>query len=237
MGRRKNKKYGTEIIVAIIAGVAAILVAIINGIFNTSNKTPPPTETQILQTNTSISTTVISTSTLIPVPSLTSVSTSQSGVFQNFEDNNGTSANEYCESIWYVECSLSQEPGGQVLKVIASAQADGDLGDSGGTVRINAASGNPIDISSAKTFFVWVLDTEGNNDVELRLCNDNGCYPPDEENVEGIWSEGSKSVKDKWTEITWDLSRFSEFDKTNIRYIQIFEEHDGTYYLDNIGWE
>ena len=66
-----------------------------------------------------------------------------------------------------------------------------------------------------------MYDTQGNNDVELRLCDDNGCS-------HGVWSENQTS-QSEWNKITWTLSGFTGADIGRGRNIELYEWHDGTY--------
>jgi len=151
--------------------------------------------------------------------------------FQNFEPDNGTPG-DYFADIWFGTCvfeyTIAHEKSRSV-RCHAHAEADGDPGDHGGTVGIYPSSSEPVDLSSGTTISVWVYDTQDNNTVELRLCDDNGCS-------NAVWSE-EQSFQHKWTRITWPLSAFTGVDKSQIRHIRIYEWNDGIYYFDAVTWQ
>jgi glucosylceramidase len=148
--------------------------------------------------------------------------------FQNFEPDNGTPG-AYFREVWYMTCLLDSTVAheGRSLKCHAHA---GDIDSHGGTVDIYPSSSNPVDLSSGKTFSIWVYDTQGHNDAELKLCDDDGCHG------ETAWSD-NKAMQNNWTELTWQLSKFTKADKSKIRYIEIYEWNDGIYYFDDITWK
>jgi hypothetical protein len=146
--------------------------------------------------------------------------------FQDFEPGNGTPG-DYFWNAWFMICSFSAETvhrGGQAV----CCQAVAAPPDTGGTVGIKPASSQPIDLSVAETFYVWVYDQQGSNTVELKLCDNIGCS-------HNVWSE-MESSQGGWTQITWPLSKFSGVDTTDVRSIEIYEWNNGTYCFDTIGW-
>ena len=151
--------------------------------------------------------------------------------FQNFEPDNGTPG-DYFADIWFGTCvfeyTIAHE-GSRSVRCHAHDEADGDPGDHGGTVGIYPSSSEPVDLSSGTTISVWVYDTQDNNTVELRLCDDNGYS-------NAVWSE-EQSFQHKWTRITWPLSAFAGVDKSQIRHIRIYEWNDGIYYFDAVTWQ
>lgn len=203
----------------------------------TSRDTPTNTPTSTLTatpTNTP-------TNTPTPTPTATPTNTptpTPTPFFQNFERNNGTplGANEEQESdyfwdAWFMDCSFSENvvyEGRRVMCCRAFADEKGSPTDTGGTAAIKPASSEPIDLSSATTFYVRVYDTQGYNTVELKLCDDVGCPTP-------VWSE-MQSSQNQWAEITWPISAFTNVDTSRIKYIEIYEWNDGTYCFDAIGW-
>lgn len=201
---------------------------------STPSHTPTPTSTAT-PTDTPTATpspTVTATPTHTPTTTPTSTPTPMRISFQNFEEGNGTPSGEYCWDAWFVTCALSQSQvheGERAIEVNAHAEAEGDPNDTGGTVGVNPSSSVPVDLTSATVFSVWVYDTQGNNDIELRLCDENGCS-------NDIWSD-NQSSQNEWSKITWDLSDITAVDKSRITHIELYEWHDGIYYFDSIEWE
>jgi hypothetical protein len=185
------------------------------------------------------------TPTNTPSPTLTATPTNTptpTPSFQNFERNNGTplGANEEEESdyfwdAWFMDCSFSEEiirEGRRAMCCRAFADEKGSPTDTGGTAGIKPSSSDPIDLSSATTFYVSVYDTQGYNTVQLKLCDDRGCPAPEE----AVWSE-MQSSHNQWAEITWPISAFTNVNTIRIRYIEIYEWNDGIYCFDAIGWQ
>jgi hypothetical protein len=193
-----------------------------------------------VSTDEELTSTPIPTPTEIPVTDTPSPThTLSPSSFQNFERNNGTplegngeKESDYFWDAWFMDCSFSEDivyEGQRAMSCRAFAHEKGSPNDTGGTVGIKPSSNEPIDLSLATTFYVWVYDTQGSNTVELKLCDDNGC-------PSNIWSE-QKAFQNQWTRITWPVSVFTGIDRSRIRYIEIYEWNDGTYYFDTIGWE
>jgi hypothetical protein len=159
-------------------------------------------------------------------------------VFQNFEPDNGTPEDDYFWDAWFTKCSLSAETvheGERALCCEAFGAEGGTPPDTGGTVGIKPSSIEPIDLSSARTFSVWVYDTVGDNTVQLKLCDANGCPGR-------VWSNDAsgseaKADRDQWTKITWPTSVFTTVTRSAITHIEIYEWNDGLYCFDTIGWE
>lgn len=160
--------------------------------------------------------------------------------FQDFERNNGTPLEEgdeeqdidYFWDAWFMDCSFSQDTvyeGQRAMCCRAFADESGSPNDTGGAVGIKPSSSEPIDLSSASTIHVWVYDTQGNNTVELKLCDDNGCS-------NSIWSEQEAS-QNAWTGINWPLSALTDIDKSRIRYVEIYEWNDGIYCFEAVSWQ
>lgn len=129
-------------------------------------------------------------------------------------------------------CTLSQSQvyeGKWAIEVDAHAEAEGEPGDTGGTVGINPSSSDPVDLTFAAIITVWVYDTQGSNDIQLRLCDENGCS-------DGIWSD-SQATQNEWSKITWNLSDITAVDRSRITHIELYEWHDGVYYFDAVEWE
>jgi hypothetical protein len=189
----------------------------------------------ISDTPTPITLTPTSTPTPTPTPTITPTPTPIS--FQDFEDNNGTprgngQCDNYCSNVWFMPCTRvtglpnQQRPyeGKYALQCTAQARPHG------GTVGINLASAGPIDLSSAKTISVWVYDTQGNNNLELKLRDADNSAP------QGIFS-ARKAVQNTWTKITWRLSDFTDVDKTRIENIELYEWNNGVYYFDLVNYQ
>jgi hypothetical protein len=155
--------------------------------------------------------------------------------FQDFERENGTppGGGDYFWDAWFTTCSFESETvreGSRSVRVDAHALARGRPGDTGGTVGVNPASRDPVDLSSAATIYVWVYDTVGNNTVELKLrdIHDSVSNP--------VWS-AMQSVMGAWTRMEWALSDFTGVDMRNIKNLEIYEWNDGIYYFDDVGWQ
>lgn len=200
-----QKWISKEIIAAIITGICGIVVAIIYSYSKGCSCKPPP-------------------------PS--------SGSFQNFEPRNGTPGSgdlkTYCRDVWFASCEFEStevraHEGTRAIRV--KVEGHSNPKDKGGTVRIFFSSEKAVDLSSASTLSAWVYDTQGNNTVELKLCN--GDYCPIKEN---IWS-AMESVKNKWSKITWLIPKLNLIDITKITAIEIYEWNEGTYYFDDIRWQ
>jgi len=156
-----------------------------------------------------------------------------SGIFQNFEPYYITSNNDesetFCRDIWFASCQLNQKivhGGKQSIKITIKKHQN--TKENGGTIRIFSLSKNPIDLSFAKSISIWINDKVGNNTIELSLCNGDIC-------LEKSWST-AKSIKNKWTEITWPTSNFQKTDMKNVTAMEIYEYHDGIYYIDDVTW-
>ena len=148
--------------------------------------------------------------------------------FQNFELNNGTSG-AYFRDAWFAECVFDStviHEGAQSIRCHMQAGASGS--GNGGTVGIYPSSGS-VDLSSATTLSIWAYDPQGNDTIELKLCDDSCCS-------NGVWSVKS-ACRNEWAEITWPLSDLACVDKRNIKRIELYEWNDGIYYFDNITWQ
>jgi len=150
--------------------------------------------------------------------------------FQNFEIDNNTSdnsnINDYCRSIWYASCNFESKivhSGNRSIRVDVKGHSNSN--ETGGTVRIFLTT-NPLNFFSVNAISIWVYDTQGDNTVELKLCNSDSC--PDK-----VWS-GKQATKNNWTEITWPISEFKNVDKKNVTAIELYEWNEGVYYFDNI---
>jgi len=155
--------------------------------------------------------------------------------FQDFERDNGAppGGGDYFWDAWFTTCSFESaivREGSRSVRVDAHARAGGGPKDTGGTMGVNPASRDPVDLSSATSIYIWVYDTQGNNTVELKLrdIHDSVSNP--------VWS-AMQSVKGLWTKIEWALSDFTGVDMRNIKNLEIYEWNDGIYYLDDVGWQ
>ncbi len=155
--------------------------------------------------------------------------------FQNFESNNGTPG-QYYKDIYYADCSLVSNVfhgGSRSLRCRMHAKEDGGPSDTGGTVAIYPSSSDPVDLSSGAVVSVWVYDTQGNNTVQLRLCDNS--IGSSSHCSDAVWSLMSSQIN-RWTEITWPLSSFVDVDRSRITSIQLYEWNDGIYYFHDIAW-
>jgi hypothetical protein len=180
--------------------------------------------------------TLTPSATSTPTPTRTPTPTPKPIAFQDFEENNGTppGGGNYFWDAWFTRCSFSAPPnvyeGQRAVRCEAQARAKGDpKKDSGGTVGINPASIRPIDLSNAKAISVWVYDTQGNNNIELKLRDDRDRVS------NKVWSD-KEAAQNTWTEITWRLSDFAGIDMTRIKNIEFYERNDGMYYFDFISY-
>jgi hypothetical protein len=174
-----------------------------------------------------------------PLPTITPTPIPPPTPFQNFEPKNGTplqgnveDESDYFWDAWFMDCSFSQGvkyEGQRSMRCCAFADGKGGPNDTGGTAGIKPSSSQPVDLSSATTFYVWVYDTQGSNTVELKLCDDNGCPTK-------VWS-AMKSIPNQWTPISWPMAAFTNVNRARIGRIEIYEWNDGVYYFDAIGWQ
>lgn len=162
---------------------------------------------------------------LVPICSL-------ARAFQDFEPENGTSGNnsaaDYCLGTWFAKCDLASDnahAGQSSIRVTVNKHPQPD--QSGGTVRIFPSSPT-LDLSQAKDISLWVFDTQGNNTIELKLCNGQNC-------PNRAWS-AKESNHNSWTQITWPMSNFPNVDKHAITAIEVYEWKDGVYYFDDVDW-
>jgi len=163
------------------------------------------------------------------------VTTTTPRSFQNFEPDNGTppGGGNYFWDAWFTTCSFESavvREGSRAVRVDAHAAAEGNPGDHGGTMGINPSSSDPIDLSSATTLSVWVYDTQGDNTVELKLRDYNDALS------NNVWSE-MQAEQNKWTEITWSLSDFTDVDLSQIKNIELYEWNDGIYFIDAVSYQ
>ena len=153
-------------------------------------------------------------------------------MFQDFEPNNGTPDNYFYE-VYYTTRDFESSivyGGERSLRVQARAEQDGGPNNHGGTVGINVASPSGyVNLDSATTLSIWVYDNVGNNTIELTLKDSNG-------NTGNYGYSITKSVKQMWTKISWDISSYSGVDKSRIASIELYEWWDGYYYFDNISY-
>ena len=150
--------------------------------------------------------------------------------FQDFEESTQGSVMS-SENVWKVDCALESAivyQGERSLRCQARAGQDNSA-NHGGTVGIYPSADLPVDLSSATVFSVWVYDTQGNNTIELKLCDSSRCSS-------AIWSE-MQSSKNQWQQITWLLSNLTGIDRSQVYKIEIYEWHDGFYYWDNIQFQ
>jgi len=195
---------------------------------NTPTPTPTPTATPTNTPTLTPTPTATPTNTPTPTPTPTATPTNTPS-FQNFEPDNGTPG-DYFRDIWYMACEFREDivyEGQRSICCDAHAERAG-TGGNGGTVGIYPSS-DPIDLSSFTDIFIWLYDMQGYNNVELRLCDDNGC-------PNNIWSKQQAS-KNTWTRITWPLSDFTDVNTSTIRSIEIYEWNDGIYCFDAVSWQ
>ncbi len=153
--------------------------------------------------------------------------------FQDFEPDNGTppGSGNYFWDAWLTTCSFSESPvyeGRRAVRCDAHVEATGNPSDHGGTMGINPASSNPINLSAATTISVWVYDTQGNNTVELKLRDKSEAVS------NKVWS--TMQTKGQWAEITWPLAEFTGVDKSQIKNLELYMWNDGVYYFDAVTW-
>jgi hypothetical protein len=163
-----------------------------------------------------------------------------SGTFQDFEMGNGTAVNgdidTYCRDMSHAACNFEGKIVNSGRSIRVDVEKHSDPGDVGGVVRIFPSSNNPIDLSAAKSISLWVYDTQGNNTVELRLCNGDLCPKNQNQCPDGCWSD-RKSTKGKWVKLSWPIQIFSNINISSISGIELHEWNDGVYYFDDINWQ
>ena len=152
------------------------------------------------------------------------------GVLQNFESDNGTEG-EYYTQVW--NCAVDFESkkvhsGNRSIKM--------DAVENGGTVGIKLIGHQgQVDLSKAKKISLWVYDPQGENTVELRLKDANGVGGSGLDGL-SLWST-EKVRQNAWTKVVWELKKYPQvegLDKTKISSIEIYEQHAGTYYFDDL---
>lgn len=154
--------------------------------------------------------------------------------FQDFEESNGTPGENYTYEVYYTtrkfEVSTVHE-GARSLGVLTRATRDGHPGEHGGAFGVNAASPTGyMNLENATTIALWIYDTQGNNTVELTVVDEEGAsytygYSP------------GKSVRGRWTMLTWDISGpCGDVDMSRIRSLQFYLWWDGYYYFDDISY-
>ncbi|MEM2878176.1 MAG: glycoside hydrolase family 2 TIM barrel-domain containing protein [Candidatus Hadarchaeales archaeon] len=159
-------------------------------------------------------------------------------MFQDFEPGNGTPSQYYYDS-WSSRPTFDANAvfgGTRSLRMNAIGSGGDPSFHGGGTVGINVASPEgKINMQNAHSIFMWVLDTQGNNTLELRLRDNTGSLGP------AWWSNDHPAlnltgiaVKDNWTKFAWDLESYYGVDKSRIIGIELYEWWDGYYYFDNI---
>lgn len=99
----------------------------------------------------------------------------------------------------------------------------------GGTVRVFRASPTSFDLSHATTISVWVYDTNGDNNLELKLRDSHN-------NISNGHYSVLPAAMSAWSEITWNLSDFSGVDMSKIDAIELYEWNDGVYYFDFVSY-
>ena len=156
-----------------------------------------------------------------------------STMFQSFEPDTHTPENDGRESVcrakWRASCQFESQnvhTGARSIRV--NVQNPRRPQENGGTIRLFPSSREQIDLSSAASISVWVYDTQDNNTVQLKLCDEHNCSNE-------VWSE-DPSVRGEWAEISWPISKFSDIDKRKVTAIEIFEWNDGVYYFDDVRW-
>jgi hypothetical protein len=153
-------------------------------------------------------------------------------VIQNFEPGAGSTENPF-KDIWH---SVSDF---EVEKVRSGERAHRfTAGKEGGTVAILVAGEKgTVDLSKAKKISIWVLDTHGDNSVELRLKDADGNGGSGQDG-NSMWSKTS-AKKDTWTKIEWNLADYpkSGVDLTKVSSIELFEYNPGVYYIDDVEYE
>ncbi len=199
----------------------------------TPTSTPTATPTSTPTSTPTATPTSTPTPTITLTPTRTRTPTPVVMLFQDFELGNGTPdrPGNYFWDAWRITCSYSESPN-PVLQGARAAHCDTNpnfpgvkTGDSGGTVGINPASPEPLDLSHATTISVWVYDTQGRNTLELKLRDEH------DQQSNPIWSK-ALSVRNQWTPITWVLSEFKNVNLSRIKNIELYERNDGTYYFD-----
>jgi len=133
-------------------------------------------------------------------------------------------------------CSFSTPPdkiheGNRALRCQAQGTQRGTSQDQhGGTVRVFRASPTSFDLSRATAISVWVYDTQGDNNLELKLRDSHN-------NISNGRYSVPLAAMNAWSEVTWNLSDFSGVDMSKIDAIELYEYNDGVYYFDSVSYK
>lgn len=101
-------------------------------------------------------------------------------------------------------------------------------GHSGWNVEVSTTTSSAVDISDYDYLDFYLKDTQGNNNIAVKLIDSDG-------NGNEIWTD-TRAIQGEWTEFKIDLSKydFSTVDKSNISKIAFYEWNKGVYYIDDI---
>ena len=102
----------------------------------------------------------------------------------------------------------------------------GDPGSSAQCVNVVQKDGTSFDASSYSYLNFYVKDTQGSNTVKLTFV--------DTHNAEySIWTDGLRSVQNKWTQINFPLNSITGINTSAIKEIRVGEWNPGVYYFDD----
>jgi hypothetical protein len=197
--------------------------------------TTPITETPIpaLTSTFPVAPILTLTPTFIPTPLPIS--------FQNFEADNGSciGAGCYFWDAFYMMCSFESvnvHEGTRAARCEAHAHKE-DPKENGGSLGVNPSTDHkPIDLSQATTISAWIYDAIGGNNAQLRI----RYYDNKNKEIitEGVYSSSTNpTIKDTWTEISWELSEFGNIDSSHVKNIEIYVYNDGIYYFDFVSYK
>lgn len=152
-----------------------------------------------------------------------SATTNDKVVFADFEENIFTGAGQGNRITHKDEESGKYVKEGN--KALKYARNDGN---GVWEVEIKSVPGSSIDLSNMEKISIDVLDTQGNNGIEVQFIDVNGAKSSTK------WS--ANAAKDQWTTLEINLSDFTfdKVDKTQISQVKLYEWNQGNYYIDNI---
>lgn len=144
-------------------------------------------------------------------------------MFEDFEESSNGIAGTNDTSLAFVDGS-AVGTGNKVAQLNVSTSDWPSLTYRSLTVKKDA----PIDVSNYKYLTFWIKDGQGSNSARVSLIDANGKILSND----GEWT--GNAVKDKWSQLSLDMSKFAELDLTQIVGLYIGEWNSGTYLIDNI---
>ena len=142
--------------------------------------------------------------------------------YQNFETGSGFTTGTNA----IVAIDSSSANNGGLESVMLTTSVSGDPGSSAQCVNVVQKDGTSFDASSYSYLNFYVKDTQGSNTVKLTFVDTN--------NAEySIWTDGLRSVQNKWTQINFPLNSITGINTATIKEIRVGEWNPGVYYFDD----